>query len=66
MSTNITEPVAGPATGPAPRPDAGPVAESAPGYRPGHTLPLRVEAMRQWRRRRTMVMALVLGALRSS
>ncbi|WP_093800792.1 ABC transporter permease [Streptomyces sp. Wb2n-11] len=51
MSTNITEPA------------AEPVAESAPGYRPGHTLPLRVEAMRQWRRRRTMVMAMVLGAL---
>ncbi|MBT2401543.1 ABC transporter permease [Streptomyces sp. ISL-100] len=39
------------------------VIESAPGYRAGHTLPLRVEAMRQWRRRRTMVMAVVLGAL---
>ncbi|MET9517610.1 ABC transporter permease [Streptomyces sp. NPDC002994] len=47
MSTNVIEPGT----------------ESAPGYRPGHTLPLRVEAMRQWRRRRTMVMAAVLGAL---
>ncbi|MGW0545822.1 ABC transporter permease [Streptomyces altiplanensis] len=63
MSTNTTEPVAGTATGPATRPAAEPVAEPAPGYRPGHTLPLRVEAMRQWRRRRTMVMAVVLGAL---
>lgn len=23
----------------------------APGYRPGRTLPLRVEALRQWKRR---------------
>ncbi|MFJ6697815.1 ABC transporter permease [Streptomyces sp. NPDC091272] len=37
--------------------------ERAPGYRPGRTLPLRVEARRQWRRRRTMVMAIILGAL---
>lgn len=34
-----------------------PAGETAPGYRPGRTLPLRVEALRQWRRRRTLVMA---------
>ncbi|MFF0447486.1 ABC transporter permease [Streptomyces sp. NPDC004609] len=37
--------------------------DSAPGYRAGHTLPLRVEAVRQLKRRRTMVMAGVLAAL---
>ncbi|MEJ8635088.1 MULTISPECIES: ABC transporter permease [Streptomyces] len=37
--------------------------DSAPGYRARHTLPLRVEAVRQLKRRRTMVMAAVLGAL---
>lgn len=37
--------------------------EPAPGYRPSHTLPLRVEAVRQLRRRRTMVMAGLLAAL---
>ncbi|GAA3489398.1 MULTISPECIES: ABC transporter permease [Streptomyces] len=43
---------------------AGPAAaDTAPGYRPGRTLPLRVEARRQWRRRRTLVMAVILGAL---
>ncbi|MET9349223.1 ABC transporter permease [Streptomyces termitum] len=35
----------------------------AHGYRPGRTLPLRVEALRQWKRRRTLVMAGVLAAL---
>ncbi|MFD0355503.1 ABC transporter permease [Streptomyces sp. NPDC127110] len=39
------------------------VRETAPGYRAGRTLPLRVEALRQWRRRRTMVMGGVLAAL---
>ncbi|MER5873186.1 ABC transporter permease [Streptomyces sp. NPDC002044] len=39
------------------------VQETAPGYRPGRTLPLRVEAQRQWRRRRTLVMGGVLAAL---
>ncbi|MER7763643.1 ABC transporter permease [Streptomyces sp. NPDC097619] len=38
-------------------------AESAPGYRARHTLPLRVEALRQWRRRRTLVMGGILVAL---
>ena len=36
---------------------------AAPGYRPRRTLPLRVEAIRQLRRRRTMVAALILLAL---
>ncbi|WPR51140.1 ABC transporter permease [Streptomyces sp. S399] len=36
---------------------------TAPGYRPGRTLPLRVEAVRQLRRRRTQVMAAVLALL---
>ncbi|MFD6371714.1 ABC transporter permease, partial [Streptomyces roseolus] len=45
-------------TATAPGPDA-----LAPGYRPGRTLPLRVEALRQWKRRRTLVMAGVLAAL---
>ncbi|MGW0121089.1 ABC transporter permease [Streptomyces sp. NPDC003327] len=39
------------------------VAATAPGYRAGRTLPLRVEALRQWKRRRTLVMAGVLTAL---
>ncbi len=59
MSTHVTAPATESATEPA----IEPAIESAPGYRAGHTLPLRVEAMRQWRRRRTMVMAVVLGAL---
>ncbi|WP_405808226.1 ABC transporter permease [Streptomyces sp. NBC_00210] len=37
--------------------------ESAPGYRARHTLPLRVEAVRQLKRRRTLVMAGILAAL---
>ncbi|MFD7889968.1 ABC transporter permease, partial [Streptomyces albidoflavus] len=36
---------------------------TAPGYRPGRTLPLRVEAVRQLRRRRTQVMAAILALL---
>ncbi|RKE18635.1 ABC transporter permease [Streptomyces sp. TLI_171] len=36
---------------------------AAPGYRPGRTLPLRVEAMRQLRRRRTLVIGAVLALL---
>ncbi|MCQ8834477.1 ABC transporter permease [Streptomyces malaysiensis] len=39
------------------------VTQVAPGYRAHHTLPLRVEAVRQLRRRRTLVMALVLALL---
>ncbi|GAA3913156.1 ABC transporter permease [Streptomyces gulbargensis] len=45
-------------TGLGTRPD-----EAAPGYRAGRTLPLRVEALRQWKRRRTLVMGGVLAAL---
>ncbi|MFC9649862.1 MULTISPECIES: ABC transporter permease [unclassified Streptomyces] len=37
--------------------------ESAPGYRAGRTLPLRVEALRQLKRRRTLAMGAVLGVL---
>ncbi|MEU8353210.1 MULTISPECIES: ABC transporter permease [unclassified Streptomyces] len=40
-----------------------PAPASAPGYRAGRTLPLRVEAMRQLRRRRTMVVFGVLALL---
>ncbi|MER5558078.1 MULTISPECIES: ABC transporter permease [unclassified Streptomyces] len=40
-----------------------PAGETAPGYRARHTLPLRVEARRQLKRRRTLVMGAVLGAL---
>ncbi|WP_028811513.1 ABC transporter permease [Streptomyces flavidovirens] len=59
----MSTPVTAPATERATEPATESATESAPGYRAGHTLPLRVEAMRQWRRRRTMVMAVVLGAL---
>ncbi|MFE3599129.1 ABC transporter permease [Streptomyces sp. NPDC059096] len=37
--------------------------ETAPGYRAGRTLPLRVEALRQLKRRRTLAMGLILGLL---
>ncbi|MFJ4922020.1 ABC transporter permease [Streptomyces sp. NPDC088725] len=37
--------------------------ESAPGYRARHTLPLRVEFVRQLKRRRTLAMGLVLAVL---
>ncbi|MFJ4867195.1 ABC transporter permease [Streptomyces sp. NPDC088757] len=52
-------------TTPSTLPTEGPagVPESAPGYRPGRTLPLRVEALRQWKRRRTLVMGAILIAL---
>ncbi|MFC7305444.1 ABC transporter permease [Streptomyces monticola] len=39
------------------------VADTAPGYRAGRTLPLRVELIRQLKRRRTMVMGAVLAVL---
>jgi ABC-2 type transport system permease protein len=39
------------------------LAETAPGYRTRRTLPLRVELVRQLRRRRTMIMGAILGAL---
>ncbi|MBK0376955.1 ABC transporter permease [Streptomyces sp. RB110-1] len=50
---------------PVQRPEARVAAEhpEAPGYRAGRTLPLRVEAMRQLRRRRTLLMGGVLAAL---
>ncbi|MEV7424236.1 MULTISPECIES: ABC transporter permease [unclassified Streptomyces] len=37
--------------------------ETAPGYRARRTLPLRVEALRQLRRRRTLAMGIMLAAL---
>ncbi|MER6395173.1 ABC transporter permease [Kitasatospora sp. NPDC086009] len=37
--------------------------DHAPGYRPGRTLPLRIEALRQLRRRRTLVIGGVLAAM---
>ncbi|MFC4494902.1 ABC transporter permease [Streptomyces ovatisporus] len=37
--------------------------ETASGYRPGRTLPFRVEAVRQLRRRRTAVVAMILAVL---
>lgn len=37
--------------------------DSAPGYRARHTLPLWVEAVRQLKRRRTLVMGAILAAL---
>lgn len=37
--------------------------ETASGYRAGHTLPFRVEAVRQLRRRRTTVVAVILAVL---
>jgi ABC-2 type transport system permease protein len=42
---------------------AGPAGPAAPGYNPHHTLPLRVEIIRQLRRRRTMVAFLILAVL---
>ncbi|KUN28114.1 ABC transporter permease [Streptomyces antibioticus] len=39
------------------------VTETASGYQPRHTLPLRVELVRQLKRRRTMVMFGILAAL---
>lgn len=38
-------------------------AETADGYRPRHTLPLRVELLRQLKRRRTLVMGAILAVL---
>ncbi|WP_018545017.1 ABC transporter permease [Streptomyces sp. LaPpAH-108] len=40
-----------------------PGADTAPGYRPVRTLPVRVELIRQLKRRRTLVMGLLLTAL---
>ncbi|MFF9065132.1 ABC transporter permease [Streptomyces sp. NPDC014891] len=52
-----------PDTTTAPAAPAAPVDAAAPGYRAGRTLPLRVEALRQWKRRRTMIMGGILVAL---
>lgn len=51
------------APAPAPGPPDAPARATAPGYRPGRTLRLRVEARRQLRRRRTMIVAALLAAL---
>ena len=48
-------------TAPPGRPSPPP--EVADGYRAGRTLPLRVELVRQLKRRRTLVMGAVLGLL---
>ncbi|MEU4151191.1 ABC transporter permease [Streptomyces sp. NPDC026659] len=40
-----------------------PGADTAPGYRPVRTLPVRVELIRQLKRRRTLVMGLLLAVL---
>jgi len=53
----------GPATPAAGTGAPGPGALAAPGYDPRRTLPLRVEAIRQLRRRRTMVAFLILLVL---
>ncbi|MCL2729561.1 MAG: ABC transporter permease [Actinomycetia bacterium] len=55
-----TAPASVPAPAPAP---PGPGGATAPGYRAGRTLRLRVEARRQLRRRRTMIVAALLVAL---
>ncbi|MFC4335980.1 ABC transporter permease [Salininema proteolyticum] len=55
MTTTATEP-------PAPESPVG-ARGAAAGYRPSRTLPFRVEALRQWKRRRTLVMAGLLAAL---
>ncbi|SDK97765.1 ABC transporter permease [Streptomyces indicus] len=47
----------------APRTAAADASAAAPGYRARRTLPFRVEALRQLKRRRTMVMAGILTAL---
>ncbi|MET8508136.1 ABC transporter permease [Streptomyces sp. NPDC004787] len=57
--TTATDPGPGSPSGAAP----GPATATAPGYVPGRTLPLRVEARRQLGRRRTLVMGLILAAL---
>lgn len=67
MSDEVT---GGPRPGPPERPAGAsqvapprPAAPSAPGYRPSRTLPLRVEARRQLKRRRTYVVGAILFLL---
>ncbi|MET9744273.1 ABC transporter permease [Streptomyces ardesiacus] len=50
-------------TGPTPEAASVPATDSAYGYRAGRTLPLRVELVRQLKRRRTLVMGAILAAL---
>ncbi|MFF7362236.1 ABC transporter permease [Streptomyces sp. NPDC008125] len=61
MSDVLTGP--GPGTSPGSGPAGATETPGAPGYHPRRTLPLRVEAMRQLRRRRTLLMGGVLAAL---
>ncbi|MFF9481137.1 ABC transporter permease [Streptomyces sp. NPDC014733] len=56
MTATPPEPRPAPAAGP-------PESAAAPGYRPRRTLPLRVEALRQLRRRRTLVIGAGLALL---
>ena len=51
------------ATAPGPAPTPAPVSAGAPGYRAGRTLPFRVEAIRQFRRRRTLIAYAILMVL---
>ncbi|MFI8945198.1 ABC transporter permease [Streptomyces sp. NPDC053750] len=46
-----------------PQPGRAEPVEAAAGYRPGRTLPLRVELVRQLKRRRTLVMGAILALL---
>lgn len=46
-----------------PQPGRAEPVEAASGYRPGRTLPLRVELVRQLKRRRTLVMGAILALL---
>jgi ABC-2 type transport system permease protein len=55
--------ITAPESVPAPEPAAPRASATAPGYRPGRTLRLRVEARRQLRRRRTIVVGALLAAL---
>ncbi|MFC4031984.1 ABC transporter permease [Streptomyces polygonati] len=52
-----------PVPGPAPVPALARESATAPGYRPGRTLRLRVETRRQLRRRRTIIVGALLAAL---
>ena len=63
MTASVSPAGPGPATPAAGTGAPGPGALAAPGYDPRRTLPLRVEAIRQLRRRRTMVAFLILLVL---
>jgi ABC-2 type transport system permease protein len=63
MTAAPAAPVPPPPDLPGPPDLSGPPQARAPGYRPGRTLRLRVEARRQLRRRRTMVVGALLALL---